>query len=141
MTCSDCIYPCSFGTNSHVDISSYLIHLRLQILHGLAQNRSCPVRATRSSRSGRRQHSNTSVGRDMDVTWTRPYPDTPWDCHICRSVGVVLGVNVGIYGIHGVSGYDMYGIYSFDMCRSFAFWGGFGGQCRYAKIHGESYPP
>ena len=25
-------------------------------------------------------------------------------CHICRSVGVVLGVNVGIYGIHGVSG-------------------------------------
>ena len=23
---------------------------------------------------------------------------TPWDCHICRSVGVVLGVNVGIYG-------------------------------------------
>ena len=32
------------------------------------------------------------------------YPNTPWDCHICRSVGVVLGVNVGIYDIHGVSG-------------------------------------
>ena len=29
---------------------------------------------------------------------TQAYPDTPWDCHICRSVGVVLGVNVGIYG-------------------------------------------
>ena len=28
----------------------------------------------------------------------------PWDCHICQSVAVVLGVNVGIYGIHGVSG-------------------------------------
>ena len=25
-------------------------------------------------------------------------PNTPWDCHLCRSVGVVLGVNVGIYG-------------------------------------------
>ena len=24
--------------------------------------------------------------------------------YICRSVGVVLGVNVGIYGIHGVCG-------------------------------------
>ena len=22
----------------------------------------------------------------------------PWDCHICRSVGVTWGVNVGIYG-------------------------------------------
>ena len=31
-------------------------------------------------------------------------PDTPWDCHICPSIGVVLEVNVGIYGIHGVSG-------------------------------------
>ena len=30
-------------------------------------------------------------------------PDTPWDCHICRSVGVVLGVNVDIYAIRGVS--------------------------------------
>ena len=26
------------------------------------------------------------------------YPDTPWDCRICRSVGVVGGVNVGTYG-------------------------------------------
>ena len=30
----------------------------------------------------------------------------PWDCRICRSVGVVLRINVGIYGIHGVSGFD-----------------------------------
>ena len=26
-------------------------------------------------------------------------------CHICRSVGVVLGVNGAAYGIHGVSGH------------------------------------
>ena len=25
-------------------------------------------------------------------------PDTPWDCHICLYIGVVLGINVGIYG-------------------------------------------
>ena len=26
-----------------------------------------------------------------------PNPDAPWDYHICRSVGVVWGANVGIY--------------------------------------------
>ena len=30
-------------------------------------------------------------------------PDTPWDYHICLHWGG-LGVNVGIYGIHGVCG-------------------------------------
>ena len=41
---------------------------------------------------------------DMTDVWTYVsvlvliLPDTPWDCHICRSIGVVLGVNVGIYG-------------------------------------------
>ena len=28
----------------------------------------------------------------------KPVPDTPWDWHIGRSVGVVWGVNVGTYG-------------------------------------------
>ena len=36
--------------------------------------------------------------------WKQQIPDTPWECHICRSVGVVWGVNVGIYDRHGVSG-------------------------------------
>ena len=39
-------------------------------------------------------------GSDFD----QKNPDAPWECHICRSVGVVWGVNVGIYGIHGASG-------------------------------------
>ena len=34
------------------------------------------------------------------VTWQR----LRGECHICRSVGVVWGVNVGIYCIHGVYG-------------------------------------
>ena len=42
------------------------------------------------------------VKRRVRILLQSPY--TPWDCRICRSVGVVLGVNVGIYGIHGVSG-------------------------------------
>ena len=38
--------------------------------------------------------------RRLKLAWPGEtyYPDTPWDCHICRSVGVVWGVNVGIYG-------------------------------------------
>ena len=49
-------------------------------------------------------HYNSSTSRPLDSGVPFQHPNTPWDCHICRSVGVVLGVNVGIYGIHGVSG-------------------------------------
>ena len=45
------------------------------------------------------------------------YPDAPWDCHtaiyiysIYAYIGVVWGVNVGIYSIHGV-----YGVYIIDL--------------------------
>ena len=38
-------------------------------------------------------------------------PDTPSDCHICRSVGVVWGVNVRIYGIYGVFGTALWKIF------------------------------
>ena len=44
------------------------------------------------------------LGRSRYSTWWTGH--APWDYHICRSVGVVWEVNVGIYGIHGV-----YGIY------------------------------
>ena len=41
-----------------------------------------------------------SKPRHDPAIWDRAYtiPDTPRNCHICRSVGVVWGVNVGIYG-------------------------------------------
>ena len=32
------------------------------------------------------EHQNDGLPRII-------YPDTPWDCHICRSIGVVWGVN------------------------------------------------
>ena len=42
-------------------------------------------------------------------------PDTSWDCHMCPSVGVIWGVNVGIYAIHGVSGYSIYAFFNSHM--------------------------
>ena len=39
------------------------------------------------------------------TTRLRSLSQTLHVCHICRSVGVVLGVNGAAYGIHGVSGH------------------------------------
>ena len=59
--------------------------------------------------SGRERPDSTSPSPGFDPTLREftavpqiHIPNTPWDCHICRSVGVVWGVNVGIYDIHGV---------------------------------------
>ena len=55
------------------------------------------------------------MAHDLGVSRSRVLPiprHDPWDCHICRSVGVVLWVNVGIYGSpmecmgYGTSGLD-----------------------------------
>ena len=54
---------------------------------------------TSAGRNGRSSVSSIDVG-----LLESPNPDAPWDCHICRSVGVFWEVNVGIYGIHGVFG-------------------------------------
>ena len=35
--------------------------------------------------------SSVLPAEPSQAEWSNP--DTPWDCHICRSVGVVLGVN------------------------------------------------
>ena len=47
--------------------------------------------------------------RGVEATpYRNPRPQTNTQalhvCHICLYIGVVWGVNVGIYGIHGVSG-------------------------------------
>ena len=55
-------------------------------------------------------------------------PDTPWDCHICRSVGVAWGVNVGIYGIHGVSGNELMHPKHMNLWHTLC---GIKGQCRH----------
>ena len=58
-----------------------------------------PAKPTRANAS-REDVRTGRPGVQIAVLQTvqRHHPDTPWDCHICRSIGVVLGVNVGIYG-------------------------------------------
>ena len=79
---------------------------------GAPSPRSPPAASPRAatpplmSREGRCNESGAvpinSAVFPMWCVYSDPLPmtshDTPWDCHICRSVGVVLGVNVGIYG-------------------------------------------
>ena len=40
----------------------------------------------------------------LDYPTLPAYPYTPWDCHICLHWALWHHPNVGIYGIHGVSG-------------------------------------
>ena len=44
-------------------------------------------------------------GRSLGFHWAKEKPrHDPWDCHICRPIDPQNHPNVGIYGIHGVSG-------------------------------------
>ena len=64
-------------------------------------------------RTGRVGSAGSANPRCRGFAWAEEKdPNTPWDWHICRSVGVVSGVNVGIYGIHGASGVDIQSRYS-----------------------------
>ena len=69
------------------------------------------------------------VQEDLDIK-----PNAPWDCHICRSVGVVWGVNVGIYAIHGV-----YGIYTYYRSSNRAFVPTLASRCASAKLSHNSW--
>ena len=51
-----------------------------------------------------RGSSSEPERKQKEPEWGGHDPDTPWDWHILLHWGGARGVNVGIYGIHGVSG-------------------------------------
>ena len=74
---------------------------RNAIIGSCGMNDFAPVTPVTMSCSERRRppwvlekiHLGLLVGKSNNALMLSCHPNTPWDCHICRSVGVVLGVN------------------------------------------------